>query len=405
MYALAGTLSLLILIPLSLLVAYEWFLALVSFQARAPFRLDGVPKTRFLILIPAHNEELGIAGTLRSITEMHYPPDLYTVVVVADRCTDNTVGIVTQHGVRCLQRQEGLAGKGATIAWGVQESRAAGVRFDALVIVDADTLVDSQLLHAFDAAFQRGHQVQQGYNYISNPWASPFTRIIAVTGVLRNARFYAAKTYLGIPGMLTGTGMCLSEAVLTRHGWQAFSVGEDWEFSVDLLLAGERIYFNPLARTLARESQDLQQASRQRLRWASGRYAVTGNKVGTMVAEGLKTGRWSLVDAAVTLMAPNYSSQASLALLSLAGSAINFWHPDWSFTAYWAAGLLTAIAAYFLLGVFSTESPKKALAGLLMIPVVLPWRLAIEVAGLLGFGRKNWGRMSRPGTPVRDPHS
>lgn len=405
MHAFAGILSLLVIFPLSLLVSYEWFLALVSFCARPPFRLDGAPTTRFLILIPAHNEESGIEGTVLSLKQMDYPSDLFTVVVVADRCTDNTVGLVTQQGVRCFQRQEGHAGKGATIAWGLQESRAAGIRFDALVIVDADTLVDGQLLRAFDAAFQKGHQVQQGYNYISNPWASPFTRIIAVTGVLRNGRFYAAKTHLGIPGMLTGTGMCLGEAVLARHGWQAFSVGEDWEFSVDLLLAGEKIYFNPLARTLARESQNLKQASRQRLRWASGRYAVTGNKVGTLLAHGLKTGQWSLVDAAVTLMAPNYSSQASLALLSLAVSAVNLWNSEWGFTFYWAAGLLCAIAAYFLLGVLSTESPRKALAGLLLIPVFLPWRLAIELAGMLGFGRKNWGRMSRPGTAVRDPHS
>ena len=92
---------------------------------------------------------------------------------------------------------------------------------------------------AFNVEYWAGRQVQQGYNYISNPWSSPFTRIMAVTGVLRNGRYYAGKMAIGLQGMLTGTGMCLGAGVLERHGWTAFSVGEDWEFSVELLMKGE----------------------------------------------------------------------------------------------------------------------------------------------------------------------
>jgi hypothetical protein len=102
----------------------------------------------------------------------------------------------------------------------------------------------------------------------------------------------------------------------------------------------------------------------------------------------------------VTLVAPNYSSQASLALLCLAGSWVNAGNPSWGFSFYWAAALLAAIVGYFLLGVFSTESPAKALAGLLLLPVFLPWRLTIEVLGMLGYGRRNWGRISRSPTSL-----
>ena len=62
---------------------------------------------------------------------------------------------------------------------------------------------------------------------------------MAVTGVLRNGRYYMGKTAIGLQGMLTGTGMCFASEILQRHGWTAFSVGEDWEFSVELILAGE----------------------------------------------------------------------------------------------------------------------------------------------------------------------
>jgi hypothetical protein len=218
---------------------------------------------------------------------------------------------------------------------------------------------------------------------------------MAVTGVLRNGRYYAGKTAIGLQGMLTGTGMCLSAKTLERRGWTAFSVGEDWEFSVELLLEGENIYFNPSAKTFAKESQNLKQASHQRLRWASGRYAVIGSKVWALIRQGVWTGSLSLIDSAVTLVAPNYSTQASLAILCLAGGWVNAGDPIWGFSFYWAAALFAVIASYFLLGVFSTEAPAKALAGLFLVPVFLPWRLAIEVLGLLGYGRRHWGRMSR----------
>jgi cellulose synthase/poly-beta-1,6-N-acetylglucosamine synthase-like glycosyltransferase len=393
-----GTLLVLVLLSVTLLVLYEWFLAVSSFFYRQPTAGTGDRHARFLVLIPAHNEEAGIQSTLESLSNLEYPRDRYRVLVIADRCTDGTAALTRKRGAQCFERIDGQPGKGAAIAWGIQEARKAPISFDAVVIIDADTLADRELLSAFNVAFQSGHQVQQGYNYISNPWASPFTRIIAVTGVLRNGRYYAGKTAIGLQGMLTGTGMCLGAGTLDRHGWTAFSVGEDWEFSVDLLLSGEKIYFNPSAKTYAKESQNLKQASHQRLRWASGRYAVMGSKALALIRQGIRTGSFPLIDSAVTLIAPNYSSQASLAVLCLAVSWVNVGNPFWRFTFYWAAALFVTIAGYFLLGVFSTKAPAKALGGLLLVPIFLPWRLAIEVLGVMGYGRQDWGRISRSST-------
>lgn len=395
MTTIVGILLLLIMFPLTLLVLYQWFLAVSSFFYRPPMASSGGGQGQFLVLIPAHNEEVGIASTLESLRNLNYPSDRYKVLVIADRCSDGTAAVARSLNARCFERFDGQPGKGAALAWGIQEARNAQIAFDAVVIVDADTLADRDLLSAFNVEFQAGRQVQQGYNYISNPWTSPFTRIMAVTGVLRNGRYYAGKTAIGLQGMLTGTGMCLGAEILERHGWTAFSVGEDWEFSVELLLGGEKIYFNPLAKTFAKESQNFKQASHQRLRWASGRYAVMGSKVWALIRQGIRTRSLSLIDSAVTLVAPNYSSQASLALLCFFGSWVNAGDPFWGFYFYWAAALCAAIAGYFVLGIFSTEAPGKALAGLILVPVFLPWRLTIELLGMLGYGRRHWGRRSR----------
>ena len=77
---------------------------------------------------------------------------------------------------------------------------------------------------------------------------------------------------------------------------------------------------------------------------------------------------------------------------------MNVGDPVWGFSFYWAAAIFAAIASYFVLGILSTEAPGKALAGLVLVPVFLPWRLTIELLGMLGYGRRDWGKKSRAAT-------
>lgn len=396
MQHLAGGFSVIVLTLITFLSLYQWLHAIVAMVAqRPPKQRDVERQTKFLILIPAHNEEDGLPATLKSLSQLRYPKALVRIVVIADRCADATAKVAREGGALCLERNDGPGGKGAAMSWAMQQLRASGEVFDALVIVDADCVADANLLAAFDDALAKGQQVQQGYNYLSNPWETPFTRVIAVTSVLRNFLFYGGKEALGWSAMLSGTGMCLSRQIVDQHGWSAFSVAEDWEFSVSLLLNNVRIHFNPWARVFATESKGLKQASRQRLRWATGRYAVMTHGAKRLLLRGLSERRPDFVDGAITLAAPNYSSQASLTVFSAVCSLLVSQVEGWGFLMPWSLVVLASLGGYFLLGAFQTESPTKTLAGIPYIAVFLPWRLGIEILGMLGFGRKGWGRTFR----------
>jgi 1,2-diacylglycerol 3-beta-glucosyltransferase len=389
------------LTALSLLAGYQWMLALASMVPRRGRTAESsTARSRFVVLIPAHNEEAGLAATLRSLETVDYPKTCVQVVVVADRCDDGTAALARDSGVTCLERRSGPPGKGAAIAWALDRLQRGGAQFDALVIIDADTIAHRDLLTAFDSGLQAGHGVQQGYNYLSNPWDTPFTRIISVTSVLRNRLFYGGKERLGLPAMLSGTGMCFGRRLLERHGWSALSVGEDWEFSATLLLSGDEVHFNRDARVMATESRGFRQASSQRLRWASGRHAVAGTGAVALFRAGVRRCRLDLCDAALTIVAPTYSVQATLAILCLAASWLLSADPAWRVLCAWAAGVVALLAGYFLVGVALTESPAKALAGIVLIPAFLPWRMSIEVLGLLGYGRRQWVRTSRVVSPT-----
>jgi len=391
-----GLMSAALLTFLFFVSAYQWALAFISLLWPY-FRSNGSEggPVKFLVLIPAHDEEVGLPDTLNSVAAVQYPKELLDVLVVADRCSDATAQVAREAGVTCLERLRGEGVKGAAVAWGLQEASRIGIKFDALVILDADTRLKPDLINAFSRGISQGHRVQQAFNYLSNPWETAFTKVIAVTSILKNGLFYTGKTLIGLSGMLQGTGMCIDQAVLEKHGWNAFSVGEDWEFSVSLLLAGEFIYFNPDAVIYATESSGVRQASQQRLRWATGRYAVTGTGAWKLIRKGVEKRSVLLLDAAVTLLCPNYSTQASLAILSCAVAWYLRSDQIWMVLFPVSVALVGSLAAFFVLGILKTESPLRTLAGIPFMLIFLPWRLGIEVLGLLGFGRKTWGRSAR----------
>src|SRR6266480_544859 len=85
------------------ITGYQTLIAAAAWRARLGGRgrtsLPDAPRHRFLILIPAHNEERLIGAALASLAALDYPPALLSVHVVADNCDDGTADIVRAHGV------------------------------------------------------------------------------------------------------------------------------------------------------------------------------------------------------------------------------------------------------------------------------------------------------------------
>ena len=68
---------------------------------------------RFLVAIPAHNEEANIAETVRSCRAIQYPATLFDVLVISDNCTDETAAEARGRGgegsgaIRCDSKIQG----------------------------------------------------------------------------------------------------------------------------------------------------------------------------------------------------------------------------------------------------------------------------------------------------------
>src|SRR3954449_2802326 len=97
-------------------------LAVGSWFYREPGGTEGEP-LRFLVLIPAYNEAIVIDACLEAISADLRPGD--QVMVVADRCTDETAAIARRRGAVVLERgQDEQPGRAAARQAGLEHARA-----------------------------------------------------------------------------------------------------------------------------------------------------------------------------------------------------------------------------------------------------------------------------------------
>lgn len=370
-------------------VLYQLVLFAVNALVREPAFVEPRTKRRFNVFVPAHNEELYLPRLLASLAAQAYPHDRYRVTVIADNCTDGTVAGARAFDVDVLERTDHeRRGKGHAIGWTLQQIDLN--RFDAIVIVDGDSLVSPDLLKQLNFQLERGDQVIQCYNGVANPGQSWFTRLMDVSRTIANEILHPAKRKLGLSSHLMGNGMCFSVDVLRKFGWGAFTVGEDWEYYAKLVIGGVPVGYSRLAHVYHQESVNLKQASSQRLRWSGGRFQVLRMFGPSLLMAGIKSQSLMCLDASLPLVFPNPSLGMNLTVVGLMFAALVWFVTGQTVFVAWMLLLAALQFLMFVVGVFHTKEPLASGLSLFVAPVFLVWKMGIDLLSMAGAGAKEW---------------
>lgn len=272
LYSLIIYLFSIILVCFGFLVGYLVFLTIASFWAARRTKLQSSqPRTKFAILIPAHNEERLLPNLLNSLSHLDYPAHLFKTYVVADNCTDQTASIAQSNGVNVYIRTDlNNRGKGPALQWLLGRVFQADTKIDAFLILDADSIVNPNFLRVMAAHLDRGERVIQAYYSVHDPghsWSSSlrFTAFAALHYLRPSARMV-----LGGSAGLKGNGMVFSAEIFNRYRWSA-SVTEDIELHMQLILDGECVTFAPDAVVSGEMPDTLSHSASQHDRWERGR--------------------------------------------------------------------------------------------------------------------------------------
>jgi len=398
---------LLIQIILAGLTSYLLLLTVAAwYKSRQTDNPSGEQTNRFLILVPAHNEERLLPELLTNLHQLDYPQSLYAVHVVADNCTDQTAEIARQGGAIAHERvNDAQRGKGFALQWLLQRLQQANEPHDAIVILDADSIVSPNFLRVMDGRLARGERVIQAYYAVRNPdqsWAVSLR--YAALAVLHYLRPLGRMALGGSAG-LKGNGMVFVADILKQHEWSA-SVTEDIEFHMTLVLAGERVMFAPDAVVEAEMPHTLTGSQVQNSRWEQGRLEVARRYIPALLRgagsaiKQKKYGRaYLLFDAVMEHIIPPFALLTGLSGLSLLTALLLFFvAPNNSL------GLISLILGslivvgqivYIFYGLYLVKAPRKVYEALLYAPVFIVWKIGVYIQVLLGRGDKGWVRTER----------
>ncbi len=279
-----------------------YLLALTCLSIRPASAPASSRKLVFDVIVPAHDEAAGIGGTIASLKGLNWPSAQYRILVIADNCSDATAAISREAGATVLERQDMTRrGKGYALAHAFTASRSAGIA-DAVVVVDADTVVSANLLESFAARIEAGACALQAYYGVRNATDSWRTRLMAIAlGAIHKLRS-RARERMGLSCGIRGNGWCVTHGLLDKIPYGAFSLTEDVEFGVELGLAGYRVTYCDESYVNG-EMVTTEQASRsQRQRWESGRLGLIREKVPTLLRAAAARRSLVCLDLALDLL-------------------------------------------------------------------------------------------------------
>jgi 1,2-diacylglycerol 3-beta-glucosyltransferase len=387
---LAQLLLTLLALPATFSCAYLALLTLLSSKLPAPGRSSR--QLRFDVIVPAHNEEGGIARTVLSLRAMDWPDSNFRILVVADNCSDATASVARNAGAQVLERHDlTLRGKGYALAYAFASSIKEGFA-SAVVVVDADAEVSANLLEAFAVRVERGAKAVQAQYGILNPWTSWRTQLITIAKGAFHVVRSRARERLGLSCGVRGNGWCVTHELLREVPYRYYSLTEDVEYGIALGLAGCRVQYAGEAHADADMASSEKNARTQRQRWEKGRFQLVRSSTVPVLLAAVRRRSLVCLDLAFDLIVPPLSYvAANIVFLGLAAGIFRFWDPSATIWLGWALACAAILIVHVLRGWQLSGMGLRGLLALAHVPGFILWRIWL----LLGRKTGEWVRTER----------
>lgn len=325
---------------LSLAAVYNGVIALNTFRKRIPYaRVE--PKTRFLVVIPARNEEGVIANLIDALRKQDYPKEKFDIVVAANNCTDRTVEISRTLGVSVFECTGKITCKGDVLHQVIQKFLPEN--YDAFAFFDADNLPDPAFLSAMNDALCAGERVCKGRLKTGNPFDSWVSGNYGLYHAMMEWLFSRPHAAAGFSSNLVGTGYVVHRDVFERlGGWNTRSMCEDSEFAAICAAIGVRVAWVYEALSYDEQVANFFTSMRQRLRWCSGMVEAAHYRLPALLKRDVPKRGIALDFASTFIMAHTQPAAMILMLISL------FWYTKWMFIAAGCSLILQIIGVMLL---------------------------------------------------------
>jgi cellulose synthase/poly-beta-1,6-N-acetylglucosamine synthase-like glycosyltransferase len=344
---------------------------------------------RLAVVIPAHNEAGTVGKCLASLSKCLRPNGVEArVVVVADNCSDATAEVARRAGAEVLVRidSSGL-GKNFALQYAFEHALEAG--FDAVLVIDADTTAEPNLLIEIVNWLDAGADGVQCRYLVANTTESVRTRLMSIALMAFNVVRPRGRARWGLSAGILGNGFALRNSTLRAVPYRAESIVEDLEYHLELVRGGRRMVLADATCVRAEMPARSGSAASQRARWEGGRFGFAARTVPSLIG-GLVRGDLRLVEPLLDLLL----LPLGLHVLMLASLlAIPYWPGR-----FVAAASLAVVAFHVIAGIILGGGGVDELSALAAAPWYIVWKLTV-LPQILRSARRHseWVRTQRAG--------
>lgn len=276
--------SIWILLLLNIILAFSghrYYLEILNERTQLLSKTNIKQYPTISIIIPAHNEELVIAHTMKSMLKLDYPEDKLEIIVVNDNSSDNTGKILSNikkenpdREIKIITTDKSTGGKGKSNALNIGFKESKG---EYIVVYDADNTPESlsllYLVKTITSNKKLGAVI--GKFRTRNKNTNILTRFINIETLSFQWITQAGRWRLLKLCTIPGTNFIIRRDILDKiGGWDIRALAEDTELSFNIYQLGYQIGFMPLAVTWEEEPDRFAVWFRQRLRWVEGNIYV-----------------------------------------------------------------------------------------------------------------------------------
>ncbi len=321
-------------------------------------------------VVPAHDEEAGIARCVESLRACAPADDRLSIAVIADNCSDATAENARAAGARVLERHDPTRiGKGHALEWAFRRLLSEGA--DVLLVVDADTIVEPGLVSVLRQRFAAGADAVQTRYGVLNAGESLRTRLMNVALLAFNVLRPRGRDRLGLSVGILGNGFALGRDTLLAVPYDAHSVVEDLEYHLALVRAGKRVEFADETTVRADMPVGGRGADTQRARWEGGRLRMVRETAPVLAGE-VASGRLRLLEPLLELLLLPLAFHVVL----LAAALVVPWPPGRLYASF-GLGL---VGAHVVAGIVVGGGGRRDLVALLAAPFYVVWKVGLSRA-------------------------
>ena len=299
-------------------------------------------KYRFAVLFPAYQEDEVIIDSVKSFLSQEYSKGLYDIIVISNQMRQETIDNLKTLSAKVVEMNSPQSTKIEALKEAIHYIEERDIKYDNVVILDADNVVKPNYLEKINDALYAGCSALQTHRVAKNRDNS-IAVLDSVSEEINNSIFRKGHTRLGFSSALSGSGMAFEYDLFKNIIQDCHDIGEDKYMERKLLLQNVYIEYLEEVYTYDEKVRGKRDFYNQRRRWLTTQISNLFSGIFQMPGAILK-GNWDYCDKLLQwMMPPRIILLGFLIIFSFTAT----WF-DWSLSFKWWGITFVLIISLFM---------------------------------------------------------